>query len=264
VSRPVVRTLAALLLGALLPACAGSGGDSGPGEESAGTEGLAGDLVVFAAASLTDVLDALADAFVAQHPDVTVVANLAGSQTLAGQLLEGAPADVFISADEPQLARVVDAELATTSIEVASNELTIVVEPGNPAGVADVDDLARDDLVLVLADEDVPAGRYAREVLDGTGTEVTPASLELDVRAVLSKVRLGEADAGIVFVTDAIAADGAVATVPIPAEDNVVTTYPAAVLRAAPNPDVATAFLEFLGSDAARDVLVAAGFGVPA
>jgi molybdate transport system substrate-binding protein len=264
VSRLVVRTVAALLLGGLVAACTGAGDDRGSGREAAHAEELTGELVVFAAASFTDVIDALADAFVLQHPDVTVVVNLAGSQTLARQLLEGAPADVFISADEPQLARVLEADLATSAVEVARNELTIVVEPGNPAGVGDIRDLAREDLVLVLADEDVPAGRYAREVLDGTGTEVTPASLELDVRAVLSKVRLGEADAGIVFLTDAIGADGAVATVPIRAEDNVVTTYPAAVLRDAPNPAVAAAFLDLLGSDEAREVLVAAGFGVPA
>jgi molybdate transport system substrate-binding protein len=176
----VVRAVAGVLaLGLLLAGCAG---------DDAGSAGPDGELVVFAAASLTDALGALADVF-EERTGVPVLLNLAGSQTLATQLVEGAPADVFVSADAAQMDVVASAGLlAGAPVTAATNRLAIAVEAGNPLGVTGLEDLARPELVVVLPAESVPAGRYAREVLSHAGVDVRPASLEQSVRAALARV----------------------------------------------------------------------------
>lgn len=220
-----------------------------------------GEVVVFAAASLTDAFDDIGDAFTAANPGVTVTYNFAGSQTLATQINEGAPADVFASANQTQMDAVADGGgLAAEAQPFTANVLEIAVEPGNPLGIETLADLARPDVTLVLAAAEVPAGQYAREALANAGVTVEPASLEQDVRAVLSRVSLGEADAGIVYASDVASAGDEVEGVPIPDGQNVPATYPIATLAEAPNPEAADAFVAFVLSEEGRAILADHGF----
>ncbi len=219
-------------------------------------------LVVFAAASLNEAFEALGGAFEQAHPDTTVQFSFAGSQQLASQILQGAPTDVFASADLRQLQAVRPA-LAAAPTTFATNELVIAVEWGNPLAIRNLSDLGRADLTLVLAAEQVPAGRYARQALERSNVEVEAASLENDVRAALFKVRLGEADAAIVYASDLVAAGDDVAAVPIPPEDNVTASYPIAVLSGARNPGAAQAFVRFVRSMEGQAVLRRYGFLPP-
>jgi molybdate transport system substrate-binding protein len=251
--------LAALVLAVLAAACESTGA---AGDDDASD--VSGELVVFAAASLTDAFDELSEAFVEANPEVEVVVNYAGSQTLASQIDEGAPADVFASSNTTQMDVVADAgELAGEAADFTANVLAIAVEPGNPLGIAGLEDLADPNLLLVLPAEEVPAGQYAREALDAAGVAVTPASLEQDVRAASSKVELGEADAAIVYASDILASNGRADGVAIPAEQNIPATYPVAVLADAPNPTAAEAFVAFVLSDAGQQILVSYGFTAP-
>lgn len=244
----------------LVTACGGADGRDAGGEGDA----VSGELTVFATASLTDAFDAMVDAFVAEHPDIEVAVNNAGSQTLAGQIVEGAPADVFASADAVQMDVVGDAgQLAGEPTVFATNRLAIAVESGNPLDIDGLADLADPHLVVVLAAEEVPAGRYARQVLDAASVEVNPASLEQSVRAALSKVELGEADAAIVFASDLAAAAGRADEVVLPEDQNVVARYPIAVVADTSNPTAAEAFVGFVRSDAGQRILADAGFTAP-
>jgi len=227
--------------------------------DTAGTA-IAGDVTVFAAASLTDAFERIGQVFEARHPDATVRFNFAGSQRLAAQIVEGAPADVFASADARQMEAV---EAANAPVTFAGNVLQIVVEPGNPRDVTELGDLGDRDITVVLAADEVPAGRYARQALDAAGVTVAPVSLETDVRAVLSKVALGEADAGIVYASDVAAAGDAVTGIAIARDHNPAAAYPAAVLEGAPNPAGGQAFLDLLTSPEGQRVLRDAGFSTP-
>jgi molybdate transport system substrate-binding protein len=181
------------------------------------------------------------------------------------QIRDGAPADVLATADEPTMATVRDAGLlAGPPVVFARNRLTIVVEPGNPKGVTGLADLAREDLVVVLAAPEVPVGRYARELLSRAGVTVTPRSLEANVKAVVTKVSLGEADAGIAYVTDVRAASLKVASVEIPEATSHLATYPVAVLARSARPDEAKAFVARLLSERGREILRSHGFEPPA
>ena len=223
-----------------------------------------GELTIFAAASLTDAFAAVTEAFTDRHPKVEVRQNLAGSQRLAGQLLAGAEAAVFASADSVQMAVVTEAGLvAGGPVTFATNALAIAVELGNPREVTRLADLTAPDVLLIMAAEDVPAGRYARAALASAGVDVNPASLEPDVRAVLAKVALGEADAGIVFTSDLVAAGERVEGVAIPTEHNVTATYEIATLDDARDAAAARAFIEFVRSDTGQQILVDHGFGLP-
>lgn len=235
--------------------------DPAAGSESAAASDLSGELVVHAAASLTDAFGDVQQAFTEQHPDVTVTYNFAGSQQLAQQLTSGAPGDVFASANQRQMDVVTEAGLLEgESRPFIGNVLAIAVEPGNPLGIQALADLARPDVTVVLAAEEVPAGQYAKEALDSAGVQVTPASLETDVRAVLQRVALGEADAGIVYTSDVTAAEQDVEAVTIPDDQNVPATYPIATLADAPNPDAAAAFVDFVLSGDGQEILVEYGF----
>lgn len=268
------RTLAGLLSAVLLGAC-GGGGDAdapsapasspaGGAASAAGAPALSGELTVFAAASLTDAFEDIGERFEQANPAVDVAFNFESSATLATQITEGAPADVFASASQATMDTVDDTGLlAGERADFAGNLLEIAVEPGNPKGVAGLEDLAQPDITVVLAAEEVPAGQYARQALDEQGIEVEPASLETDVRAVLSRVALGEADAGIVYVSDIVAAGGDVEGVEIPADQNVPASYPIATLAEAPNPDAGEAFVEYVRSDEGREVLDEFGFSSP-
>lgn len=254
-----MRSALVLALGAVLTAC---------GSDRVGPEPAAGgdEIVVFAAASLTDVLGELAEEFAAGGGG-RVVLNLAGSQTLATQILEGAPADLFLSADTVQMDRVAAAgRLADDPVVVATNTLTLAVESGDPHGVSGLADLARPDLVVVLAAEEVPAGRYAAQVLQRAGVTVEPASLERSVRSALAKVVQGEADVAIVYASDVVAArrSGAnVEGVTIPADQNITTTVTMARVTGGAERDAADAFAALMRSERGREALAAHGFGAP-
>lgn len=225
---------------------------------------LSGQVVVSAAASLTDAFGVVEAAFEDAHPDVDVVLNLAGSSALREQVLAGAPVDVFASANTDNMDQVVEAGAVAGEPRVfATNLLQIAVPPGNPGNVGSLEDFGDDDLLLGLCAPAVPCGDFARAAMEGVG--VTPAidTNEPDVRALLTKIEVDELDAGITYVTDVASTDGAVEGIDIPDEDNVVATYPVAVLTQAPNPATARAFVAFVLSPAGQGLLAESGFSPP-
>jgi molybdate transport system substrate-binding protein len=222
---------------------------------------VANTISVFAAASLTSAFQAMAAAFEHDHAGVKVQVNFAGSPTLVQQILERAPADVFASADEASMQKLVDSgDIAAAPAIFARNALQIVVAAGNPKRVTGLADLAKPGLVIALCGATVPCGRYAAEAFAKAGIAAPAASQELDVKAVSSKVAMGEADAGIVYVTDVRAAGGKVEGVAIPEATNVVARYPIAVLKNASNPAAAGAFVDFVVSAHGQQVLARFGF----
>lgn len=246
----------AALLAAAVAALAGCAAQPAP--PAASDDGLSGTVEVYAAASLQRSFDEIARAFEADHPGVTVSPVYDGSSTLATQIAEGAPADVFASADEKNMAKVVDQ--APEPQVFAGNTLVIAVPTGNPAGVETLADLSR--VTTVLCAPEVPCGAASRTLLSNAGVAVTPASSEQNVTAVLTKVAAGEADAGLVYATDVVGRDDVEAIVPAGA-DAVVNRYPIASLTDAPNPAAAAAFVEFVFSDAGQRILADAGFRAP-
>jgi molybdate transport system substrate-binding protein len=249
-----------VVLAALLVACGGQANQAA--SPSASEEpALSGELLVFAAASLTDASQEVETAFETEHPDVQVTLNLGPSSGLADQIVQGAPADVFTSASGIPMEKVSGSGLTAGEPAVfARNLLQIAVEPGNPLGIRGLADLGRPDVTLVLAAPQVPAGQFAREALTKAGVHARPVSEEVDVRAVLQKVALGEADAGVVYVTDVLVADDCVDGVAIPEDQNVVASYPIAALREGPNPEAARAFVEFMLGPDGQAILKRFGF----
>jgi molybdate transport system substrate-binding protein len=222
------------------------------------------DVNVFAAASLTDAFTQAGDEFARTTTRVRFVFNFGSSSTLATQITNGAPADVFASADEANMQKIVDAMLTDgTPTVFATNRLAIAVASGNPKKIASLADLARADVLLVLAAPTVPAGKYALDALSKAGVTVRPASQEVDVRAVLNKVSLGEADAGIVYVTDVMSAAGRVTGVNIPDQQQVVARYPVAVVKDSKNTALAHRFVDYLVSPAGHSTLAEFGFSKP-
>ena len=241
-------------VGLVAASCGSGDGDS---DESSG-----GNVTVFAAASLTAAFTELGDAFTAANPDVEVTFNFAGSSDLVAQISDGAPVDVFASADFANMSKLTDAGLAAGEpATFATNAAEIVVEPGNPLGIAGVADLADSDLIVVLCAPEVPCGAYAERVIANAGITVTPSSYEENVKAVVTKVTLGEADVGIVYRTDVIAAGDDAQGVPIPDDINVVAEYPIALVADAPNAAGAQAFIDFVLSPSGQKILAAYGFG---
>lgn len=225
---------------------------------------LSGAVTVFAAASLTAAFTAAETAFEALHPAVDVVTNFAASSELATQISEGAPADVFASADLANMAELTDAgDTAGEPVVFATNLLEIVVEQGNPLGITGVADLADPDLILTICAPEVPCGGYAATIFENAGVTPEPDSLEENVKAVVTKVTAGEADAGIAYTTDVLAVDDLADGVAIPADQNVIAEYPIARTRAAPNPDAGQAFIDFLTGPEGQAILAAAGFTAP-
>jgi molybdate transport system substrate-binding protein len=252
------RLAAVLTVAALaLAACGGGDDDSGGGSAS----GSSNEIKVFAAASLTAAFTKLGEQYSSANGGTKVTFNFAGSQALATQIQQAAPADVFASADIPNMDKVKD--LVGTPQNFASNLLAIVVEKGNPNGVKGLDDLASPDLKVVLAAEEVPAGKYAKQILDKAGVSVTPVSQEDNVKAVVTKVSLGEADAGIVYVTDVTAGGDKVEGVEVPDDQNVMATYPIATVKASKAQDKAQAFMDLVLSADGQQVLKEFGFLPP-
>jgi molybdate transport system substrate-binding protein len=258
-TRGLRRAVAGLLAGSALLAGCGSDPESAGGSPG----GLDGTVTVLAASSLTEVFEQIAAAFEAEHDGVEVELGFDGSSTLATQILEGAPADLFASADATNLTKVADAGLAAGEpVVIATNALQIVVPDGNPGAITGLVDLVAGGLRVALCAPEVPCGRYAAEAFAKAGLDVPAASQEENAKGVLTKVALGEADAGVVYVTDVLAATG-VDGVDVDPAAQVPASYPATVLSDAGNPDVAAAFLAFLSDGAARAILEAAGFGAP-
>jgi molybdate transport system substrate-binding protein len=225
---------------------------------------VSGNLTVFAAASLTDAFKEIGTAFTAANPDAKVTFSFDASSALAQQINQGAPADVFASADGANMDKVTKPGLnGTAPVTFATNLLTIIVEPGNPKGITGVADLAKPDLKVVLCAAEVPCGRYAGQILSTAGVTLTPVSLEQNVKGVVTKVTAGEADAGIVYVTDVTATKGRADMVAIPEDINVVAQYPIATVKASKNQDADQAFIDFvLGTDG-QAILKKYGFGAP-
>lgn len=219
-------------------------------------------LTVFAAASLTTAFEEIADEFEASHPEVDVELVLGGSSDLVAQITEGAPADVFASADEATMANLVSAGLAATEPRpFATNTLRIAVPPGNPAGVEELADLARPGLRLVVCAPEVPCGAATREVAARAGVGLSPVSEEQSVTDVLGKVTSGEADAGVVYRTDVRAAGDAVAGISFPESSSVVNLYPVATVAGSEEPDLAQQFVDLVAGETGQSILRRAGFG---
>jgi len=226
------------------------------------------ELTVFAAASLRESFEDLAEAFEAKSPGVKVRVNLAGSQELRTQIENGAQADVFASADQKHMATLLKAKLVTAPRVFARNTPVIIVPKGNPAKVGSFEQLPKAKK-LVIGVPEVPIGTYTLQILDKAGADfkqkvlANVVSRELNVRQVMAKVSLGEADAGIVYRTDAIAAKDKVEIIEIPAKLNVIAEYPVAVLTKAPQAAAARAFVDLLLSSEGQKRLAAAGFVAP-
>ncbi|MEU9826114.1 molybdate ABC transporter substrate-binding protein [Micromonospora chersina] len=232
----------------------------GSGDES--TAGTGGTVTVFAAASLTETFTKLGRDFESAHPGTRVVLNFAGSSALATQITQGAPADVLAAASPATMKTVTDAgDAAGAPTVLVRNQLVIAVPEGNPDRVGGLADLGRAGVKVALCAEQVPCGAAARSALDAAGVPLTPATLEQDVKGALAKVKLGEADAALVYRTDVRAAG--LAAVEFPESARAVNDYPIVVLKHAGNPAGARAFVDHVRSDAGLAVLTAAGFQAP-
>jgi molybdate transport system substrate-binding protein len=264
-TRPLVLMAAvtALALSGCGDGSADAAGSSTAAPSSSG--GLSGTLTVFAAASLTDVFGDLGDQLMADNPHLEVVFNFAGSSALATQLTQGAPADVFASANQKQMAVVTDAGLQAADPAVfTENVLEIAVPKGNPGKVTGLADFGDADLTLAICAADVPCGAAATAVFADAGITARPDTEEEDVKAALTKVQLGEVDAALVYATDVQAAGSDVEGIPFPEAEKEINSYPICVLEAAPNPDAAQAFVDLVNSDTGQAALDKAGFRPPA
>ncbi len=249
--------LPALLCGALALGLAGCG-------EGEGVDDGDRELTVLAAASLTGTFTELAAAFEEAHPGVSVRLAFDSSATLASQAVQGAPADVLATADAATMQDAVAGGAVPDGARTfATNTMTLVVPADNPAGLATFADLDAPGVDYVLCVETAPCGAVGATLLAAAGIDAAPASLETDVKAVLAKVAADEADAGLVYVTDATAAGEAVATIDVPDADAEVLDYPIGVLEQAGDADLAREFVDLVVSAEGRAILTRAGFGVP-
>jgi molybdate transport system substrate-binding protein len=257
------RALLVLPLLAVLP-LAGCTGSTDAAQTGGTSEHLAGTLTVFAAASLTDVFTELGGRLEDEHPDLDVQFNFAGSSALATQLTQGAPADVFASANQPQMAVIADAGLQAGDPAVfAENVLEIAVPADNPGDVTGLADFADADLTLAVCAPDVPCGAAAAQVFEAAGITAAPDTEEEDVRAALTKVELGEVDAALVYASDVRSAGAAVQGIEFPEAEEAINEYPICSLAEAPNPEAAEAFTSLVLSDEGQTALEAAGFRAP-
>jgi molybdate transport system substrate-binding protein len=254
-----------VVLALVASACGRSSGSSDASTTTKAAGGAQGAITVSAAASLTEAFGEIGTAFSEVNPDASVSFNFGSSGTLATQLQQGAPADVFASADEANMDQLVTSGLVEGRPEVfARNELVIVTKPGNPSRVRSLADLATLD-VVALCGAEVPCGKYAAQVLRNADVTIPEAKITRgqDVKATLGAVTNGDAQAAIVYVTDAETAGTSVHSVAIPDAQNAVATYPIAVLGAAPNAATARAFVRFVTSPSAEVVLKSFGYLPP-
>jgi molybdate transport system substrate-binding protein len=245
---------------ALLTACGGDG-DTEKDGSGAATGSHRADLTVLAASSLTDVFRTAGAAYERTHPGTKVTFSFAGSQELAAQVRQGAPADALVTADTKTMDGLKD-DTGTPTV-IARNRLVIATAEGNPERIEGLEDLSDPKVKVVLAAPEVPVGRYSKQILDARKVSVKPVSEEPNVRAVLSKVELGEADAGLVYKTDAATATDKVDAVEIPDAQNAVARYPAATLRTSKHAEAAADFVAWLSSPEGQKILRQAGFQKP-
>ena len=271
--RPAVVAMAAVLALAGCTDSAATSTDaasSSPTEKSGSSE-ITGTLTVFGAASLTDVFTELGDQLMADHPGLDVQFNFAGSSALATQVTQGAPADVFASADEVQMAKVADADLAENPEVFATNPLMLAVPVDNPlgihlpegGGIPSFAEILDHDVTMAVCAPEVPCGAAAAKVLDAAGMSAYPDTYEDDVRAVLTKVELGEVDAGLVYVSDVHAAGDKILAFGFSESSQAINRYPISVLADSPNPAAARAFVDLVLSDDGQQILRGAGFLEP-
>ena len=255
--------LAAMAVTLIVTACR----SSTPAAAPTGTSGaptVTGNINVFAAASLTEAFKQIATGFQAANPGAKVTYNFAGSSTLATQINQGAPADVFASAAPANMQTVTDAgNGAVTPVVFVRNQLVIAVPKGNPKGIKGLNDLTKSGVKVALCAEQVPCGAAAKTALAAANVPITPVTLEQDVKAALSKVKLGEVDAALVYRTDAKAAPSDVDGIEFSESAGAINDYPIVVLKAAPNKPAATAFVAYVRSDKGKAVLNTAGFQAP-
>lgn len=251
--------LSAMLLTALV-SCGSKPPSSSPSAQSQ----TSGSIVVFAAASLKSAFTQLGERFKAENPGGGVEFEFGGSSELATQLTQGATGDVFASADTAQMDVVTRAGLlAANPTNFASNTLVIVTAPGNPKNVGSFADLAKPGVSVVICQKPVPCGSATQRVEDSTRVRLNPVSEELSVTDVLNKVTSGQADAGLVYVTDAHSVGNKVATVQFPEAASAVNVYPIGVLKKAPKPALAQKFVTLVTSDAGQQILAQSGFAKP-
>jgi molybdate transport system substrate-binding protein len=266
--RRFALTMAALAAVAVA-GCSGSSSSSTSSPSTspsaaAGSSSLpAGTITVFAAASLMGTFTQLGKQFEAAHPGDTVKFSFGASSTLATQITSGAPADVFASAAPANMDTVVSAGDASNPQDFAKNTAEIAVPPDNPASVTSVSDLAKSSVKVALCQPQVPCGVVAAEVFKNAGITVKPVTLQPDVKSVLTQVELGNVDAGMVYVTDVMAAGTKVKGVTIPASQNASTLYPIATITSSNEPSIAQAFVAYVLSPTGQQVLAAAGFEKP-
>jgi molybdate transport system substrate-binding protein len=257
-----VAGLSALLVVGL--SSCGSSRTSGTNATGSASAGVTGTVTVFAAASLTESFTKLGKDFEAANPGATVTFNFAGSSALATQICQGAPADVFGSAAPANMKTVTDTGNGDgTPTTFVKNQLVIAVPKGNPKQIKGLSDLTRPGVKVALCAEQVPCGAAAKKALDAAQVKLTPVTLEQDVKGALSKVKLGEVDAALVYRTDARTAASAVEGVEFPESSGAINEYPIVVLKTARNPAGAKAFVAYVLSDKGRTVLTDAGFQAP-
>jgi molybdate transport system substrate-binding protein len=256
--------VAAVLVTLLASAC---GSSSKPAASTTSTthgsssSALTGSLNVFAASSLTEAFNSVKSSLSSSNPNLDLTLNYGGSQMLVTQITQGQPADVFASADQKNMQKLIDRGLVETPQVFAHNLLEIAVAPGNPKHITGLADLEKPGVTLVLGDKSVPVGKYARQAFTKAGLpEPQPASNELDVKSVMEKVTSGEADAAVVYQTDVKAAGDKVMGIEIPANQNVLATYPIAALKGSKNLAAAEAFVKEIVSGSGQQALTDAGF----
>jgi molybdate transport system substrate-binding protein len=266
--RRIAAPLSAIVVvGALVAGCGGSSdsssaASSGSASPSASSK-VIGTINVFAAASLQEAFTKLGSQFEADNPGTKVVFNFGPSSGLSEQITQGAPADVFASASTKNMDTVVAGGEAADPTNFVANQMEIAVPPKNPAKVTSVNDLAKKSVKVAVCQKEVPCGATAQQVFTNAKIAVTPVTEEVDVKATLSKVSLGEVDAGVVYVTDVLAAGNAVKGVKITDDVNAATTYPIAALTGSKNKPTAQAFVDSVLSPDGVAVLTAAGFARP-
>jgi len=222
---------------------------------------LTGTLTVLAAASLTEAFTKIGDQLHAKNPDLDVKFSFAGSPTLVTQVQQGAPADILATADQTNMTKVTGASLNAGAPSVfAHNKLTIAVESGNPKKITGVSDLANPSIKVAVCAPGVPCGTYSTSTFSKAGVTVKPVTQEQDVKSVLTKVGLGEVDAGIVYVTDVKSAAGKVDGVTIPDAQNTIAEYPITELKSEQNATAAKAFLDYVLGKDGQKVLADYGF----
>lgn len=254
-----VAGAAAVTAALLLAGCSGTSAPASTPKSAAPQT-----LTVYAAASLTAAFTQLGTDFEAAHPGVTIDLDFDGSSTLVAQLAQGAPADVFASADEKNMQAAAAQKLIVGHpVDFATNTLEIAAPPGNPAHITSFADLAKPGIRTVVCADGVPCGNAVEQVEQNTGITIAPMSEEQSVTNVLAKVESGDADAGVVYVTDVKGAGGKVAGVQFPEAKQVVNSYPIAVTAGARHPALATRFVAYVTGATGRATLAAAGFGAP-